>query len=77
VAGIVCAGPGCGKPMLGIEFLVRGALEFDEPGVLMAFEERPEDIASNMASLGFNIQDLAKQARAADETAYPESTSRL
>src|SRR3981081_408601 len=41
---IVCGGPGCGKTMLGIEFLVRGATEFDEPGVLMAFEETPEDI---------------------------------
>src|ERR1700722_12797754 len=56
---IVCGGPGCGKTMLGIEFLVRGALEFDEPGVLMAFEETPEEIASNVASLGFNIQELA------------------
>lgn len=38
---IICGGPGCGKTMLGIEFLVRGALEFNEPGVLMAFEETP------------------------------------
>ena len=52
---IVCGGPGCGKTMLGIEFLVRGASEFNEPGVLMAFEETPEDIASNVASLGFDI----------------------
>ena len=56
---IVCGGPGCGKTMLGIEFLVRGALEFDEPGVLMAFEETPQDIATNVASLGFDIEDLA------------------
>src|SRR6202451_3755368 len=56
---IVCGGPGCGKTMLGIEFLVRGALEVDEPGVLMAFEETPEDIAKNVASLGFDIDDLA------------------
>jgi len=56
---IVCGGPGCGKTMLGVEFLVRGALQFDEPGVLMAFEETPEDIASNVASLGFDIEDLA------------------
>ena len=60
---IVCGGPGCGKTMLGIEFLVRGALEFDEPGVLMAFEETPEDIASNVASLGFDIQDLADRKK--------------
>jgi len=60
---IVCGGPGCGKTMLGIEFLVRGALEFDEPGVLMAFEETPEDIAQNVASLGFDIQDLADKRK--------------
>jgi circadian clock protein KaiC len=60
---IVCGGPGCGKTMLGIEFLVRGALEFDEPGVLMAFEETPEDIASNVASLGFDIEDLAAKKK--------------
>jgi circadian clock protein KaiC len=60
---IVCGGPGCGKTMLGIEFLVRGALEFNEPGVLMAFEETPRDIATNVASLGFNIQDLADKKK--------------
>jgi circadian clock protein KaiC len=60
---IVCGGPGCGKTMLGIEFLVRGALEFNEPGVLMAFEETPEDMASNVASLGFDIRDLADKEK--------------
>jgi circadian clock protein KaiC len=60
---IVCGGPGCGKTMLGIEFLVRGALEFNEPGVLMAFEETPEDIARNVASLGFDIEDLAAKKK--------------
>ncbi|HEY4710775.1 MAG TPA: circadian clock protein KaiC [Candidatus Acidoferrales bacterium] len=60
---IVCGGPGCGKTMLGIEFLVRGALEFNEPGVLMAFEETPQDIASNVASLGFDIEKLAAEKK--------------
>jgi circadian clock protein KaiC len=60
---IVCGGAGCGKTMFGIEFLVRGALEYDEPGVLMAFEETPEDIARNVASLGFDIQDLANKKK--------------
>ena len=49
--------------MLGIEFLVRGALEFNEPGVLMAFEETPRDMASNVASLGFDIEDLAAKKK--------------
>jgi circadian clock protein KaiC len=48
---IVCGGPGCGKTMLAIEFLVRGALEYNQPGVFMAFEETPEDLAKNVASL--------------------------
>jgi circadian clock protein KaiC len=60
---IVCGGPGCGKTMLGVEFLVRGALEFGEPGVLMAFEESLEDIAKNVSSLGFDIQDLSKKKK--------------
>jgi circadian clock protein KaiC len=60
---IVCGGPGCGKTMLGIEFLVRGAEMFNEPGVLMAFEETPEDIAKNVASLGFDIEKLAKKKK--------------
>src|ERR1700685_2092708 len=60
---IVCGGPGCGKTMLGIEFLVRGATQFDEPGVLMAFEETPQDIAGNVASLGFDIDDLAAKKK--------------
>jgi circadian clock protein KaiC len=60
---IVCGGAGCGKTMLGIEFLVRGAQEYNEPGVLMAFEETPEDISRNVASLGFDIEDLANKKK--------------
>lgn len=60
---IVCGGPGCGKTMFGIEFLVRGAQQFNEPGVLMAFEETPEDIATNVASIGFDIRKLARQKK--------------
>jgi circadian clock protein KaiC len=60
---IVCGGPGCGKTMLGLEFLVRGAVQFDEPGVLMAFEETPQDMAQNVASLGFDIEDLASRKK--------------
>src|SRR3984893_432956 len=60
---IICGGPGCGKTMLGIECLVRGALEYSEPGVLMTFEETPEDIAQNVASLGFDIMDLSDKKK--------------
>jgi len=60
---IVCGGSGCGKTMLGVEFLVRGAMKLNEPGVLMAFEETPRDIATNVSSLGFDIHALARKKK--------------
>jgi len=55
---LVCGGAGCGKSLFAAEFLVRGAMQFHEPGVLMTFEETADDIRKNVASLGFNIADL-------------------
>jgi circadian clock protein KaiC len=55
---LVCGGPGSGKTLLGLTFLVNGALHFDEPGVLMTFEENAEEVASDVASLGFDLPDL-------------------
>ena len=55
---LVCGSAGCGKTMLAMEFLVRGILEYGEPGVFVAFEETPEDLAKNVASLGFNLKEL-------------------
>lgn len=60
---IFCGGPGSGKTMLGIEFLARGASEFDEPGVLIAFEESPQEITRNVASLGFDLKDLVARKK--------------
>jgi circadian clock protein KaiC len=71
-ATIVCGGPGCGKTMLGLEFLIRGALQFDEPGVLIAFEETPQEMARNVASLGFDLEDLAKRKKLFLEHVYIE-----
>ena len=55
---LVCGSAGCGKSLFGLEFLVRGATQYGEPGVLMTFEERAEDIAKNVASLGFDTDAL-------------------
>ena len=55
---LVCGGPGSGKTLLGLTFLVNGALQFGEPGVLMTFEENVEEIASDVASLGFDLPQL-------------------
>ena len=55
---LICGGAGCGKTLLSMEFLVRGAIEYNEPGVFMAFEEAAKDLTQNVASLGFDLKDL-------------------
>lgn len=60
---LVCGGAGCGKTLLGAEFLVRGATQYDEPGVLVAFEETAADLAQNSRSLGFDLDELEKQKK--------------
>ena len=55
---LVCGGPGSGKTLLALTFLVNGALRFDEPGVLLTFEENADEIASDVASLGFDLPEL-------------------
>ena len=69
---IVCGGPGCGKTMLGMEFLIRGAQEFNEPGVLIAFEETPQEIERNVASLGFSIKNLVDRKKLFLDFVYVE-----
>ena len=55
---LICGGAGCGKTLLAMEFLVRGATQFNEPGIFMAFEENAKDLTKNVASLGFDLKDL-------------------
>jgi circadian clock protein KaiC len=55
---LVCGGPGSGKTLLALTFLVNGALQFNEPGVLLTFEENAQEMASDVASLGFDLPEL-------------------
>jgi len=55
---LVCGGPGCGKTMLGMEFLARGARDFEEPGVFVAFEETTPELKVNFSSTEFDIAGL-------------------
>lgn len=55
---LICGEAGCGKTLMSLEFIVRGATEFNEPGVFMAFEEKADELASNVASLGFDLYKL-------------------
>jgi circadian clock protein KaiC len=57
---LVAGAAGAGKTLFGVEFLVRGARDFGEPGVLMSFEESADDIAINVASLGFDLPQLER-----------------
>src|SRR5471032_773982 len=60
---LVCGGAGCGKTLLAAEFLVRGAVQFGEPGVLMAFEETEAELKANVASLGFDLAGLIRKKK--------------
>jgi circadian clock protein KaiC len=60
---LICGSAGCGKTLFGIEFLVRGALQFGEPGVCISFEESAKDLAMNVASLGFDLEQLQKSKK--------------
>src|SRR6267378_7580681 len=62
---LVCGGPGSGKTLLALTFLVNGVTQFDEPGVLMTFEENAEEITSDVASLGFDLPQLIEARKLA------------
>src|SRR3954463_12018121 len=55
---LVCGSAGCGKTVLGLEFLVRGATQYGEPGAIFTFEERGDELAANVASFGFDLPGL-------------------
>src|SRR5262249_28608677 len=58
---LVCGGAGCGKTLFAIEFLVKGALLYDEPGVFVAFEETQDEVTHNVASLGIDLDELIER----------------
>ena len=71
---LVCGGTGCGKTLLAMEFLIRGATQFDEPGVFMSFEEKSEELSTNFASLGFDLNDLVERNKLAIDYVHLEPT---
>ena len=69
---LVCGNAGCGKTILAMEFIARGALDFGEPGVFMAFEETPEELEKNFLSLGFDLKKLIARKLLAVDYVYIE-----
>lgn len=64
---LVCGTAGCGKTLFASTFLINGARDYGEPGVFVTFEERPKDIAANVASLGFDLEKLVAEEKIAFE----------
>src|SRR5438270_10374764 len=60
---LICGSAGCGKTLFGMEFLVKGAAEYGEPGVFLAFEETEEELAQNVRSLGFDLDRLVAESK--------------
>ena len=67
---LLCGGPGSGKTLFGMEFLIRGATEYGEPGVFIAFEETAKELSQNVESLGFDVPTLINQKKLAIDFVY-------
>ena len=69
---LICGNAGCGKTILGMEFLLHGALEYNEPGVFVSFEETDADLTSNFAGMGYDLKDLEARHLLSIEYVYIE-----
>jgi len=62
---LLCGGPGCGKTLIAMEFLVRGAIEWGEPGLFVSFEEAADALVANVGSLGMDLEHLVSEKKLA------------
>ena len=69
---LLCGAAGCGKTLFAMTFLINGANEFGESGVLMSFEERARDLETNVASLGYDVADLVERKQLVIDHVYIE-----
>ncbi|HXB28645.1 MAG TPA: circadian clock protein KaiC [Puia sp.] len=60
---LICGSAGCGKTLMGIQFLVRGIIDYNEPGVFMSFEESQKDLNQNVHSMGFDLNKMISQKK--------------
>ena len=71
---LLCGSAGCGKTLFAMTFLYNGAVEYNEPGVFLAFEEQPEDLAKNVGSLNYDIDKLIAEKKLAIDHVEIERT---
>lgn len=69
---LIAGAAGSGKTLMAMEFLVHGAVDYDEPGVFMAFEETAAELTQNVKSLGFDLEKLGKQKKISIDYVYIE-----
>ena len=69
---LVCGSAGCGKTLFAMEFLIRGATEFGEPGAYITFEETEQELAQNVRSLGFDVEQLVREKKLAFDYVHVE-----
>ncbi|NQE32900.1 circadian clock protein KaiC [Microcoleus asticus] len=71
---LICGSAGCGKTLFGVEFLVRGATLYGEPGVLLTFEETAAEITKNVTSLGWDLTELSAEGKILIDHIYIEAS---
>ncbi len=71
---LVCGNAGCGKTLFAMEFLVKGATQYGEPGVFISFEENESELTANVASLGWNLSDLIARKKIFLDHVYLEKS---
>ncbi len=69
---LICGSAGCGKTLFAMEFIVHGAIEYNEPGVYLSFEENSEELVKNFASLGFDLNYLVDRKKLAMDYVFIE-----
>ena len=65
---LVAGGPGSGKTLLGVSFLVNGAQQYAEPGVLLTFEENADELSQDVRSLGYDLDGAGRAEETASST---------
>jgi circadian clock protein KaiC len=71
---LLCGSAGCGKTLFAMTFLYQGVVEYNEPGVFLAFEERPEDLIKNVGSLNYDVEKLIAEKKLAIDHVEIERT---
>jgi circadian clock protein KaiC len=60
---LICGSTGSGKTLFGIDFLINGVINYNEPGIFMSFEETEDELYKNVASLNLDLQGLVSQKK--------------